>query len=493
MQRNWIGRSEGAEFDLTGDRRRRSAIQVFTTRPDTSFGMTYVVLAPEHPLVAELTTDDQRAEVEAFVAQVSGRVRPRAPVHRGPAGEAGRVHRRLRHQPVHRRGGARSTWPTTCSWPTAPGRSWPSPARTSGTGTSPRPTTCPSSAPSSAPDAARQGLHGRRGGHQQRVAGRAGARPRPRPRPSTGWRRRASASARSTTACGTGCCPASASGAARSRSSTAPTTGSCRCPRTELPVVAPDDVEFLPTGESPLKYHEGFLQTECPECGKPATRETDTMDTFVDSSWYFLRFTDPWNAEAPFDPAMAARWLPVDQYIGGIEHAILHLMYARFFTKALADLGVAPPGPAGALRPAVHPGDDPHGRVEDVEVEGQPGRAGEVLRHARRRRPAPVPPVRGAAGRRLRLDRRDRRVIDGCVPVPGPGVAPGHGRGGGGRVPEATAPPDRRGAWSGPPTTSSPGSPTTTSAGRTTPRWRRAWSSPTSCTSTSRPAPSGRR
>ena len=110
----------------------------------------------------------------------------------------------------------------------------------------------------------------------------------------------------------------------------------------ELPIVAPDDVEFRPTGESPLLYHEGFLNTTCPKCGGPARRETDTMDTFVDSSWYFLRFADPWNHDEPFDMAAVEKFLPVDQYIGGIEHAILHLMYARFFTKALADLGYAP-------------------------------------------------------------------------------------------------------------------------------------------------------
>jgi leucyl-tRNA synthetase len=113
-------------------------------------------------------------------------------------------------------------------------------------------------------------------------------------------------------------------------------------PEDQLPVLAPDDVEFLPTGQSPLALHEGFLHTTCPICGGPATRETDTMDTFVDSSWYFLRFCDPWNTDRPFDPAAARHFMPVDQYIGGIEHAILHLLYARFFTRALIDVGLAP-------------------------------------------------------------------------------------------------------------------------------------------------------
>jgi leucyl-tRNA synthetase len=102
----------------------------------------------------------------------------------------------------------------------------------------------------------------------------------------------------------------------------------------------PDEVEFTPTGESPLKSHPDFSQVSCPRCGGDARRETDTMDTFVDSSWYFLRYCDPHNTELPFDAAKVASWMPVDQYIGGIEHAILHLMYARFFTKAFADLGL---------------------------------------------------------------------------------------------------------------------------------------------------------
>ena len=111
-------------------------------------------------------------------------------------------------------------------------------------------------------------------------------------------------------------------------------------PEEDLPVLLPEEAEFMPTGESPLKLDPDFYNTECPRCGGPATRETDTMDTFMDSSWYWYRYLSPHYDEGPFDPVRGEKWLPVDQYTGGIEHAILHLLYARFFTKVMRDLGL---------------------------------------------------------------------------------------------------------------------------------------------------------
>ena len=111
-------------------------------------------------------------------------------------------------------------------------------------------------------------------------------------------------------------------------------------PDDQLPVLLPDKIEITQQGGSPLARVPEFVNTTCPKCGGPAKRETDTMDTFVDSSWYFYRYTDAHNAEAPFDPEIVKYWFPIDQYIGGVEHAILHLIYSRFWTKVMRDLGL---------------------------------------------------------------------------------------------------------------------------------------------------------
>jgi leucyl-tRNA synthetase len=118
--------------------------------------------------------------------------------------------------------------------------------------------------------------------------------------------------------------------------------GTVPVPYEDLPVVLPETAEFSGTGQSPLAGVADFVNTTCPKCGRPARRETDTMDTFVDSSWYFFRYCDPGNESAPFDPSIVKQWTPVDQYIGGDSHAVMHLIYTRFWTKFMRDIGLVP-------------------------------------------------------------------------------------------------------------------------------------------------------
>jgi len=340
-QRNWIGRSEGVEFDLPVVGRDKT-IRVFTTRPDTSFGMTYVVLAPEHALVAVITTDERRSDVEAFVE----RVRNTSDIDRLSSEGA-----------LDKRGcftGAHATNPFT-------GEAVPVfiadyVLSTYGTG-----------AIMAVPGEDQRDWDFAKAYDLpiietiQRPEGWAGeAYAGEGPHINSGWLDGLDKAEAIVTATdwleGQGLGERKVNFRLRdwlvSRQRFwgcpipivyCPDHGVVPVPDDQLPVVAPDDVEFVPTGESPLQRHDGFLHTTCPVCGGPARRETDTMDTFVDSSWYFLRFCDPWSDETPFDPAAVAKWMPVDQYIGGAEHAVLHLMYARFFTKALADLGHVPP------------------------------------------------------------------------------------------------------------------------------------------------------
>ncbi len=397
MQRNWIGRSEGAEFDLRVDGGEDS-IRVFTTRPDTSFGMTFVVLAPEHPLVATVTTSDRADEVAAFVERVRGETD---------------IERQSSERDVAKRG------LFTGSYAINPFTGRPVPIyladyvlMTYGTGAI---MAVPAEDQRDWDFATAYGLDIIR--TVEPPAGWEGeAYTGDGPRINSDWLNGITDTAEAKSraiewleAQGIGVrkvnyrlrdwllsrqrywgCPIPVVHC--------PDHGIVAVPEDELPVLLPDDVEFRPTGESPLRYHEGFLHTTCPTCGGPAERETDTMDTFVDSSWYFERFCDPWDAEAPIDEAAASHWMPVDQYIGGIEHAILHLLYARFYTRALADVGL---GPAGVREPFARLFTQGMITLDGAKMSKSRGNLiapERLLRHRGSRLPAAISPVCGAAG-----------------------------------------------------------------------------------------------
>ena len=338
MQKNWIGRSEGAEFDLPVVGHPDLKIRVFTTRPDTGFGMTYAVLAPEHPLVDQLVTEShEQAEVKRFRAEVFKQSEQERVAEDRPK-RGLRLSARVinpfngREIPLFIADYVLMIYGTGAimAVPGEDQRDWDF-ANTHGLEiieTVSRPENWTGGAYTGEGIKINSGfLDGLTVADAKRRAvdwlverGLGEARVNYRLRD---W------------------------GISRQRYWGAPIPviycNACgMVPEKEenLPVVLPHDVQISGKGGSPLSGHAAFVSATCPLCGGQAQRETDTMDTFVESSWYFLRYCSPHFEGGIVERDAAAYWMPVDQYIGGIEHAVLHLLYARFYTKVLRDLGL---------------------------------------------------------------------------------------------------------------------------------------------------------
>jgi leucyl-tRNA synthetase len=340
MQRNWIGRSEGAEVGFRCEELGLD-FPVFTTRPDTLFGATFFVLAPEHPELERLIADTPaEQEVREYVNRVA----------RSSAEERGDEDRPKTGVPLGRSvvnpvngeqipmfvadyvlmeygTGAIMAVPAHDARDYEFARAFDLPVRRVIEGTDPESARDDAGLPYSGdgPMTASGRFDGKhnRAAYEEIVAwlaeeGRGEAAVNYRLRDWLVSRQRYWGAPIPVVYCDE--------------------CGIVPVPDDRLPVELPEIDDYAPQGRSPLAAAEEWVATECPRCGAAARRETDTMDTFVDSSWYFIRYLDPRNEEAAWDPAAADHWLPVDQYIGGVEHAILHLLYARFFTKALADL-----------------------------------------------------------------------------------------------------------------------------------------------------------
>ena len=338
MQKNWIGRSEGAEFDLPVVGHPGLTVRVFTTRTDTVFGMTYAVLAPDHPLVDRLVTaSDEKAEVERFRAEVLKQSEQERIAEDRPK-RGLRLSARVvnpfngREIPLFIADYVLMIYGTGAimAVPGEDQRDWDF-AKTYGLDiieTVKRPLNWTGEAYTGDGVKINSGfLDGLTVAEAKRRAidwlvergfgeGKVNYRLRD-------W------------------------GISRQRYWGAPipvmycdACGMVPEKEENLPVVLPHDVEISGKGGSPLAGHPAFVSAECPRCGGQARRETDTMDTFVESSWYFLRYCSPHYNKGMVASDAAAYWMPVDQYIGGIEHAVLHLLYARFYTKVLRDLGL---------------------------------------------------------------------------------------------------------------------------------------------------------
>ena len=342
MQRNWVGKSVGTEISFALDHPgvETKEIRVFTTRPDTTFGVTFMVLAPEHPLVAKLTSPEKRAEVEDYIA----RSRQRSEIERQSI-EKEKDGVFIGAYAVNRLSG--ETVPiwiadyVLMSYGT--GAVMGVPAHDERDFAFAQKYGLPIKVVIAPPGwqggelAAAYTEPGTmvNSGQFNRLPSQQGMEAVADFLEQKGWGKRAvSYRLRDWLI-------------SRQRYWGAPipiiycpNCGLVPVPKPDLPVLLPENAEFRPTGESPLKYCEEFVNTTCPQCSSPAKRETDTMDTFMCSSWYFLRYASPHCDTAPFANDELKYWLPVDLYTGGAEHAVMHLFYARFFIKALRDMGL---------------------------------------------------------------------------------------------------------------------------------------------------------
>jgi leucyl-tRNA synthetase len=341
MQRNWIGRSEGAKVTFTLPELNDEPVTVFTTRPDTLYGVTYLVLAPEHPLVERLIAGKEKEEeLRAFIEQM----KKESEIERTAADA----------EKVGMDTGAVARHPLTGE--TVPVWIANYVLMDYGTGAV---MGVPAHDERDFQFARKYGLPIRhviqpRDGELENPLAEAytGEGVLINSGPFDGMDNREAIRAISDQLA-----EKEAGGPAvtyrlrdwlisRQRYWGCPIPivycdgcGAVPVPKEELPVLLPEDVTF-DGKRNPLTTSESFVQTTCPSCGGPARRETDTMDTFIDSSWYFFRYADAKNDRLPFDPERIREWLPVDEYIGGIEHAVLHLLYSRFFTKVLYDAGL---------------------------------------------------------------------------------------------------------------------------------------------------------
>ena len=341
LQTNWIGRSEGAAVSFKTE--QGDVLEVFTTRPDTLWGVTFMVLAPEHALVKKITTPEQKATVDEYITltqrqsdiqreaadkektgvftggyainPVSGERIPiwiadyvlmtygtgaimAVPAHDQRDFEFARKYN-LDIRVVVQPDGSDPVDPTTMTTAISASGSMISSGSLTGTDNE-------HAFEKTVTYVESLGVGHRSVNYRLRD-----------------WlisRQRYWGAPIPIVYC--------------------PNCGVVPVPDEQLPVLLPDDVEWLPTGESPLKLHPTWRFTTCPKCGGTAERETDTMDTFMCSSWYHLRYLSPWYNDGPFDPNQYNYWMPVDTYTGGIEHANMHLIYTRFFHKALRDLGI---------------------------------------------------------------------------------------------------------------------------------------------------------